>query len=146
MSTHTIEASRLLRFALAADGLVSLAAGVLSCGLLQLLLPVLGASFSHMLTVGMFMAAYGLALTVLSRNTRMDRRLVTGIVFGNAGWVLASLALLLTDWIEPTALGVALVVGQAVIVAALSALQYLGLRRSAGGATANINRAQLQTR
>jgi hypothetical protein len=126
----TIKAAALLRLALGADGFVSLSAGVLTCVLLQSLQPLIGASSTHLLAVGIFMAAYGLAVGVLSRSTHMDRRLVSTIVYGNAGWVVASLALLFTAWIDPSALGVLLIVGQAAAVAVLSAMQFVGLRRS----------------
>lgn len=130
MSAHLIETSALLRFALRADGIVSLTAGVLTCALLPALPAVFGASSAHLLAVGIFMAAYGLAVGALSRRVRMDQRLMGGIVIGNAGWVLASLCLPLSGWITPTAIGVLLIVGQALLVAMLSLLQFLGLRQS----------------
>ncbi|MDO9403365.1 MAG: hypothetical protein Q7T87_05000 [Polaromonas sp.] len=52
-------------------------------------------------------------------------------MIGNLGWAAACAALLLADVVAPTGLGTAYVLVQAVTVAALAGLQYLGLRRSA---------------
>ncbi|WP_342358384.1 hypothetical protein [Terrarubrum flagellatum] len=49
----------------------------------------------------------------------------------NALWVVESLLVLMTGWFQPTALGVAFVVGQAAIVAILAELQIMALRRRA---------------
>lgn len=48
----------------------------------------------------------------------------------NTLWVLASLGLLVSGWVEPTWLGVAFVVAQAVIVVVFAALQYLAAKRA----------------
>lgn len=49
----------------------------------------------------------------------------------NVVWVVDSIALLFTGWIEPNALGVAFVVVQAAAVGVFAALEYVGVRRSA---------------
>jgi hypothetical protein len=49
------------------------------------------------------------------------------VILGNAGWVIASLALIFGDWIAPNMLGVAFIGAQAVAVAILAALEYSGL-------------------
>jgi hypothetical protein len=49
------------------------------------------------------------------------------VIIGNAAWVLASLALLFA--VSPTVLGYAFVIGQALIVAALAEMEYVGLRK-----------------
>ena len=50
-------------------------------------------------------------------------------ILGNAGWVFASIALLLSGKIAPNSFGTAFVIIQAVAVAALAELEYMGLRR-----------------
>lgn len=50
-------------------------------------------------------------------------------VAGNAGWVLASIGLLASGWVQPNALGVAFVLAQAAAVAALTLLELAALRR-----------------
>jgi hypothetical protein len=51
------------------------------------------------------------------------------VIAGNVLWVLASLALLLGEWVSPNALGYAFVMAQAACVALLAALEYAGLRK-----------------
>jgi len=51
------------------------------------------------------------------------------VIAGNAGWVLASL--LLVVWLSPSLLGYAFVIAQAVVVALLAELEYAGLRKAA---------------
>jgi hypothetical protein len=58
------------------------------------------------------------------------RILVWAVIAGNAAWTFDSIALLLTGWVAPTALGVAFVAAQALVVAVFTALEYVGLRRS----------------
>jgi hypothetical protein len=50
------------------------------------------------------------------------------VILGNAAWVAGSLAVLAL--FSPTALGWAFVIAQAVVVAALAELEYVGLRRT----------------
>jgi hypothetical protein len=49
------------------------------------------------------------------------------VILGNAGWVIASLALIFGDWIAPNMLGIAFIGVQAIAVAILAALEYSGL-------------------
>lgn len=60
----------------------------------------------------------------------MQRPLVFAVVACNASWALDSVLLLFTGWIEPTLLGEVFVAGQAIIVAVLAELEFVGLRRS----------------
>ena len=48
---------------------------------------------------------------------------VYGEMLGNAGWVLASIALPVADLVHPNALGWAFVIGQAAVVALLAKLE-----------------------
>lgn len=50
------------------------------------------------------------------------------VILGNAGWVAGSVALLVTGWVAPNALGVAFVLGQALAVAVLAKLEHGALR------------------
>lgn len=52
-------------------------------------------------------------------------------VAGNAGWVLASIALLASGWVQPNGLGTAFVLAQAGAVAVLTLLELAALRRAA---------------
>ena len=55
---------------------------------------------------------------------------VQAIIAANFAWVAASLLLLLAGGVNPTALGIAFVILQAVVVGVLGELQYMGLRRT----------------
>lgn len=57
--------------------------------------------------------------------------LVWLIVAGNLGWAAASLAILGFGWAKPNLLGEVLVIGQAVAVLGLAALEFAGLRKAA---------------
>jgi hypothetical protein len=50
------------------------------------------------------------------------------VIAGNAAWVIASLALLVTGWVAPNTLGIAFVVVQALAVAVLAKLEHGALR------------------
>lgn len=126
-----LDPSPLLRFALRLDSVGSIAAGVLTIAFLQMLLTQLGAPQPWVLFVGVFMLAYGVAIGWLSARPRLPTALVWGVVIGNGLWAAGSVALAFSGLIEPTRLGIALIVGQAVAVAVFTELQYIGLRRSA---------------
>ncbi len=127
---HALTPSPLLRFALRLDGVVSFAAGLATCAGYASLDGVFGAPAGVILAIGVFMLAYGAAITWLSTRARIDLRLVWIVAVGNLVWAIDSVLLAGSGWIAATALGVALILGQAVAVVGFSALQYLGLRQS----------------
>lgn len=49
----------------------------------------------------------------------------------NVLWSVESIALLFTAWVSPNSLGVSFIAGQALLVALLAELEYIGLRKSA---------------
>lgn len=53
------------------------------------------------------------------------------VIAGNVAWVIASIALLLSGWVAPTALGVTFVVVQALAVAGLAKLEHAALPATA---------------
>ena len=70
------------------------------------------------------------ALMILARTRQpLSRVLAWVIIAGNAAWVLASALILIVT--APTALGYAFVIAQAVAVAVLAELEYVGLSRAA---------------
>jgi hypothetical protein len=58
------------------------------------------------------------------------------VVIGNAAWTLGSIALLFSGAVSPNALGMAMVVAQAIATGVFAELQYIGLRKSGGTVTA----------
>jgi glucose uptake protein GlcU len=65
-----------------------------------------------------------------ARNTPQLRWPVWGVVIGNAIWVLDSVLLLLSGSVQPTAIGTAYVIAQAVVVAVIAELEFTGLRKT----------------
>jgi hypothetical protein len=61
---------------------------------------------------------------------RIYRPVVFGVIGLNLLWALDSVALLLSGRVAPTALGSVFTLGQALIVAAVAQLEFVGLRRS----------------
>ena len=59
---------------------------------------------------------------------------LTLIVFGNLGWIVASLALLTGFWFAPNAIGVAFILAQAALVALFAWMEYAAMRSVPAGA------------
>ena len=122
--------STFLRRALIADAVASAATGLLmlvAAGRLEqwLALPadLLRAAGASLLPFAAIVAWLGLRETI--------SRAAVWIVIGlNALWVIDSVALLFTSWVQPALLGYAFVLAQAAAVAVLAELEYVGLRRA----------------
>jgi hypothetical protein len=79
---------------------------------------------------GLFLIAYAALVGWLGTRQSMPKPLVVIVISGNAGWTLASIALLFSGAVTPNLLGEAFVAIQAIAVGALAELQYIGLRKS----------------
>ena len=120
----------LLRRALQADFLVTDNAGVL----LTLAAGPLGDLFdlpvALLRATGIFLLPYTAFVVYVATRTEIPRWGAWAIVGLNLVWAVASLVLLVTGWVDPSGIGIAFVVAQALIVAAFADVQYLGLRRN----------------
>jgi hypothetical protein len=126
-----VDASSFLRRTLAADATISGGTGVLmaaGAGFLQELLGVPGALLRY---AGLSLLPFAALVAYLAMRGRLPRAGVWSVILLNVAWVAASVLLLLGGWIAPNALGFAFIAGQAVVVAVLAELQYVGLRRPA---------------
>jgi hypothetical protein len=135
METQAIATPRhatggLLRFALLLDGVATGANGVLYLAGAPLLDGWLGLPTGVLMAVGAFLVAYAALVLRLATRERMPRAAVVAVIAANALWVVDSLLALALDWFTPTAVGQVLIAVQAVLVAGLAALQYVGLRRA----------------
>lgn len=77
------------------------------------------------------MSLFPIAVFIAVVAARLPRS-VTGVwlvIGGNAAWVIGSLALLVDGGFSPNALGAAVIVVQAVAVAILAELEFMGLRQ-----------------
>jgi hypothetical protein len=71
-----------------------------------------------------------LFLIFLATRQLSSQSAVWAAILLNVLWTADSLLLLVTGWVTPTQLGYALVIAQAIGVAVLAALEYVGLRKS----------------
>ncbi len=80
---------------------------------------------------GLVLLPYAAFVAMLARRDVLSRGAVWAVVAGNAIWAVDCVALLFTGWIDPSLLGVAFILVQALVVAAFAELQVVGLRRLA---------------
>ena len=133
---NRLHASPLLRLALRLDAAASLGVGLITAALAEPLTALIGAPQAWVLGAGLFMMAYGVAVGWLSTRVVVARALAWGIVIGNLLWSLHTSLLGFSSLIEPTPLGLGMILGQAAAVILLAALQCLGLQRSLAQASA----------
>lgn len=86
--------------------------------------------------VGLFLIAYAAFVGWLGARAAMMKPLVLLVIVGNTAWTLGSIALLFSGAVAPNALGMAMVVAQAIATGVFAELQYIGLRKSGGTVTA----------
>ena len=135
MNTHAIATPRhatggLLRFALTLDGVATGANGVLYLAGAPLLDGWLGLPTGMLMAVGAALIVYAALVLRLATRPAMLRPAVVAVIAANALWTVDSLIALALDWFTPTTAGQILIAAQAVLVAGLATLQYVGLRRS----------------
>jgi len=124
--------SPFLRRVLFADAATSAAAGLLMlCGA-GLLEPLLGIPEALTRYAGLSLMPFAAFVAWLATRQQLSRAGVWAVIALNALWVVDSIVLLLSGWIQPSVLGQAYVMAQAVVVAALAELEYIGLRRADG--------------
>ncbi len=126
-----IEPSPFLRRVLLADAVCSGAMGLLLAALAGPLSRWFGLPLPMLREVGLFLLGFAALVAVLGLRRASPRLLVWVVIIGNALWALDSVLLLVSGWVAPTTLGGLFVVAQALVVALLAELEYVGLRRSA---------------
>lgn len=127
-------ARSLLRGALWFDALSVAALGLLLALPAAALEPWLGLSAAFLRGVGVWvLLPFAAALAWTASRPRIPRAMVGWIVALNALYVAASFAILLLGWVQPTALGTAFVIVQALIGGAVAALEWVGLQREPRG-------------
>jgi hypothetical protein len=118
-----------LRYALLADAIASGATGVLLIAGAGLLDGLLGLPVALMREAGLLLVPYVALVAYVGTREVISRPAVQTIIALNIVWTVCSVGLLLTDTMAPTALGYALVIAQAAVVAVFAELQFIGLRR-----------------
>lgn len=127
--------STLLRRVLLADAIVSGAVGLVLLIGAGPLGDELGLSPLLLRWVGVILLPWFALLGYLGTRGRIPVPAARAVIGANLLWVLASFLLLATGWVEPTTLGYAFIIGQALAVVLFAELQYLGLRRATSAVT-----------
>ena len=123
-----------LRDLLMIDALISGVTGVALIAVAGVAEPMLNVPAAVMRAAGLILLPYATLVLFVSRSEQLTRSLVGIVIALNVGWVVASVLVLVSSWIQPTTLGVAFIVVQALVVGALAELQFTGWRRSVHGA------------
>lgn len=122
--------SPLLRKALLADAVLTAITGMLLVFAPTPLAGLLGLPVGLLRWSGIILIPFAAFVAGLRAQERLQRPFVFAVVACNVLWALDSVLLLFTGWVEPTLLGDVFVVGQAIVVAVLGELEFVGLRRS----------------
>ena len=120
--------SKVLPKVLLIDAVTCLVTGLALASLAGWLAEPLGLPGTLLRYAGLSLLPFAMLLVHAARRAEPARLELWTIVVLNGGWVLDSVLLLLTDWVQPTLLGQAFVIGQACIVALLTELQYAGMQ------------------
>jgi len=116
---------------LRADALISGAAGLLMAAGAPYLAPFLGLPSALLFWAGAALFPFVALLVAISARGEVSRLMLIDIIGINALWVAASFGVLLSGAVTPNLLGYAFVIAQALTVALLAELQFVGFRRSA---------------
>ncbi len=126
----TVRSSSLLRRVLFFDAAVSAATGIMMVAGAGTLHTLLGVPASLMRYSGLALLPFAVMVVYFARSGELSSSRVWTVILLNAAWVAASVLVLVGGWIDPTAIGMAFVVFQALVVAALAEFQYTLMRRS----------------
>ena len=120
--------SPFLRNALLIDAVASGGTGLLMIAGAGMLEGVLGLPAALLRGAGLVLVPYVAFVVWAGTREPIPGAAVWAIIAANAAWAIAS-AFLLMGSLSPTLLGYVFVIGQALVVALLGELQYVGLKR-----------------
>jgi len=127
----TVTMTPFLRNIFAADAAVSGAAAILMVVGAPYLSPLLGLPSGLLFWAGIVLVPFVALLISILRRQSVPRLILIDIIGINALWVVASFGLLFSGLVTPNVLGIAFVAAQALTVALLAELQFVGMRRAA---------------
>jgi hypothetical protein len=122
--------SPFLRTILLVDAATCVATGLLMLIGAGLLDTLLGLPVSLLRYAGASLLPIAVFMAFVATRENPARAAVWVIIVGNIGWVIGSFELLFAGAVSPTLLGTLFVTAQALTVALLAALEYVGLRQS----------------
>jgi hypothetical protein len=125
----TSQTSTFLRRALMADAAITGTTAVVLVVFATMIEDLLGLPASLLRGAGLSLVPFTALLVYLLRRDPLPRGAAWFVVVCNALWAIDSIVLLFTDWVDPTGIGQAFVVLQAVVVAGFAEAQYIALRR-----------------
>lgn len=120
-----------LRRALLADAAISGPSAVLMLLGAAALAPLLGVPAELLRSAGLSLIPFTAFVAWIATRADIPRAAVWTVIALNAGWVIASIALLFVDGIDPNGLGIAFILVQAAAVAVFAEVQWVGLSRTA---------------
>jgi len=126
----SMPANSFLRRILVLDALASGGTGLLMALAAAPLEDWLGVPATLLRYAGWCLIPFAGLLVLLARSQALPAGAVVGVIVLNGLWVVGSIVVLLAEVIQPSALGYAFVVGQAVVVALLAEMETVGLRRA----------------
>jgi hypothetical protein len=126
----TIAPAPFLRQALLSDAVTTGACAALMLAAAGYLGPILGLPAALLQAAGLILVPYAAWLVSLGFRERLHRPLVWAVIAANGLWVVDSVLLLVSGWVQPSAAGYAFVLAQAAVVALYAGLQFIGLQRS----------------
>lgn len=118
-----------LRRVLALDAATCIGTGALLALAAAPLAGLFGLPHALVSGAGIALLPIGLFMAFLATRAQPPRLLVWAVIVGNAVWAVESFIVI--GQFGPTTLGAAFVAAQALVVAALAALEYVGLKRMA---------------
>jgi hypothetical protein len=119
-----------LRRVLIADAAASAATGLLMLLAAGPLEQWLAIPAGLLRAAGASLIPFAALVAWLALRETVSRAGVWTVIALNVLWVVDSVALLFTGWVQPAILGYAFVLAQAAAVAVLAELEYVGLRRA----------------
>jgi hypothetical protein len=126
----TLNSADTLRFLLTVDALISGVTGMAMIAAATMLEPFLSVPAAVMRSTGVALLPFAAMVFFFSRPAQLTPARVRVVIALNVAWVAASILVLVAGWLRPTTIGVAFVVFQALVVAALAERQFTGLRRA----------------
>lgn len=125
-----IQPSRFLRNVLALDAAACAATGLLLSFGAGALSGLLGFPAEFLRGAGLVLLPCAAALAFLASRARLPRIAIYAVIGINILWVADSILVLVAGWFQPSTLGIAFVLAQTAVVAVVTELEVIGLRKS----------------